>query len=236
MKLSIVIPCHNEEQNIPYLARELWPILEKEVKDFEVIIVDDGSLDHTVDEVKKILKPQLRLVKHAVKKGMGAALRTGLDASRGEWILFLDSDLTFHPRLIPTLLEAFRNHPDVDFIIGSPNLGGYGKDIPKWRLLISKIANVVYRVLLGKPITSINQIFRLYKMKDLKELSLTSVGFDINAEILFKLVYKGKNFIEVPAELTNRLYGSSKLNYFREIRRHFLLILKIIKWKLFGFK
>lgn len=235
MKLSVVVPCCNEEQNVPRFATELWPFLEQSGLDFEVVIVDDGSKDATVAEVEKLNKPQIKLVRHEVNRGLGAAVRTGINAASGDLLIILDADLTFHPKLIQNLLDARQKHPEADFVIGSPNLGGYGKDIPAWRLWISKLANFVYQLLLGKQITSINQIFRLYKTEQLKQLSLTSVGFDINAEILFKLVFKGKSFTEVPAELTSRIYGVSKLNYVREIRRHIVLIMKIIKWKLFGF-
>lgn len=234
MKLSIVIPCRNEEQNIPRFAVELWPVLEKLECDFEVIIVDDGSNDCTAKRAIELGKPEMRMVRHK-KQGLGAAIRTGIDAASGDWLITLDADLTFSPDLIPKLLEGQSLHPKADFIIGSPNLGGYSENIPDWRMAISKIANGVYRVLLGKPVTSINQIFRLYKTEQLKNLKLEAVGFDINAEILFKLVFGGKNFIEVPAKLTCRLYGESKLNYAREIRRHLILIMKIIKWKFFGF-
>lgn len=236
MQLSIIIPCFNEEKNVQRYRDELWSVLESLNLDFEVVLVDDGSKDSTAVEIKKIIKPQLRLERHEVNKGLGAAVRTGITAATGEWLVVLDGDLTFHPNLIPRLLESVKAHPEVDFVIGSPNLGGYGAGIPVWRLVISKLANTVYRILLGEPITSINQIFRLYKTEQLKQLHLSSVGFDINAEILFKLVFKGKNFVEVPAELTMRLHGVSKLNYFREVRRHFVLIFKILKWKLFGFK
>lgn len=235
MKLSVIVPCCNEEQNVPRFASELWPVLESLDLDFEVVIVDDGSKDNTVVEVKKINKPQLRLVRHEVNRGLGAAMRTGIMTVTGDQLVFLDGDLTFHPRLIPRLLQAKREHPETDFVIGSPNLGGYSKDIPAWRLWISKFANLFYKILLGKPSTSINQIFRLYKTEQLKQLSLKSIGFDINAEILFKLVFRGRKFVEVPAELTSRLHGVSKLNYAREIRRHLILIFKILKWKFFGF-
>lgn len=234
-KLSVIIPCCNEERNVPRFADELWPVLESLNLDFEVVIVDDGSKDETVREVEKLNQPQIHLVRHDKNCGLGAAMRTGIAAATGDRLIFLDGDLTFHPTLIPCLLQAKCEHPEADFVIGSPNLGGYGKDIPAWRLWISKSANLVYRVLLGRPITSINQIFRLYKTEQLKKLNLTAVGFDINAEILFKLVFGGKKFIEVPAELTARLHGVSKLNYAREIRRHLVLIFKILKWKFWGF-
>ena len=236
MKLSIIIPCWNEEMNVPRFVNEVWPVLAATGEQFEVIIVDDGSTDRTVEEIKKIIKPEVRLVDYGCHQGLGAAVRAGINAATGDYTIILDSDLTFHPSLISRLLAAKREHTAADFIIGSPQLGGYGVGIPAWRLVISKLANFIYYILLGKKITSINQIFRLYTTAYLKKLSLTAIGFDINAEILFKLVFRGHTFIEIPAELTQRQFGVSKLNYVREIRRHLMLILKILKWKFFGFE
>lgn len=235
MKLSIVLPCYNEEQNIPRIVPELIPVLEKYSPDFEVIVVDDGSGDGSVQTVKTINDSRVRLVEHGVNKGLGAALRTGFQQATGDYVITMDSDFTFHPNLIPNLLAALKANPGVDCVIGSPGLGGYSAGIPGWRLFLSKISNRFYRLLLGRPMTSFNQIFRLYKTAELKALPLETIGFDINAEILFKLVFRGKKFVEVPAELTQRLYGVSKLNYYKEIRRHVVLVLKIIKWKWFGF-
>lgn len=235
MKLSVIIPCWNEEKGVFRFVPELWPVLERLGLDFEVVVVDDGSSDKTVEEVKKINKPELRLVTYLPHKGLGAAVRAGIAAATGDYTVVLDSDFTFHPNLIPSLLVALNDNPQVDFIVGSANLAGYSKDIPAWRLWISKAANLTYSILLGRYVTAVSQIFRLYKTKQLQELSLTSVGFDIDAEILFKLVFRGKKFVEVPAKLTNRIYGVSKLNYYREIRRNLILIFKILKWKFFGF-
>lgn len=231
MSLSIVIPCCNEELNVPRYAVELWPVLESLGVDFEVIIVDDGSADKTVAEANKIAKSHIRLLCHGVNKGLGAALRTGIAAATGDWLIFLDGDLTFHPTLIPRLLRALREHPEADFVIGSPSLARYGEGIPRWRIFISKAANFVYSVFLGRPVTSVNQIFRLYKTRDLRELNLESSGFEINAEILFKLVFRGKKFVEIPAELAVRQYGVSKLDYAKEIPRHFFLMVQILQWR-----
>lgn len=234
MQLSVILPCYNEEENIARVPKELVPVLDQTGLVYEIIVVDDGSKDQTVAKARGLNLPRLRVVEHGVNQGLGSALRTGIENANGEWLIFLDTDFTFHPNLIPRLLRAKETNPQADFIIGSPNLGGYDNDIPKWRLAISRVANSLYHVLLGKPITSINQIFRLYRTQDLKALSLSAIGFDINAEILFKLVFTGKTFVEVPAELTQRIYGVSKLNYYKEIRRHFILMGRIIKWKWLG--
>ncbi len=235
MKLSVVIPCFNEEENVRRFAAELLPVLDGLAMQSEVVLVDDGSVDGTSQEIKNIHDARVRLVTHGKNQGLSAAMRTGIQAATGDLIVFLDSDLTFHPKLIPQLINAFEANR-VDFVIGSPKLGGYAKDIPAYRLFISKAANRVYAALLGKPVTSINQILRLYKAPALKALTLTSKGYEINAEILFKLVFAGRKFVEIPAALTTRQFGVSKLRYGREFRRHAVLLLKIIWWKLLSFR
>lgn len=232
MKLSVVIPCFNEEENVRRVTAELLPVLDGVGMESEVVLVDDGSTDGTAREIKNIGDARVRAVTHEKNQGLSAAMRTGIQAATGDLVVFLDSDFTFHPKLIPALLAALQARPGTDFVIGSPRLGGYAKDIPAYRVSISKIANWVYAMLLGRPVTSVNQIFRLYKAPALKALRLTSKGYEINAEILFKLVFAGEKFVEIPAELTVRQYGVSKLRYGREFRRHAVLLLKIIAWKL----
>lgn len=232
MKLSVIIPCFNEEENVRRVATELLPVLDGLQMESEVILVDDGSTDATGEEIKAIGDSRVRGVTHEGNQGLSAAMKTGIAAATGDLIILLDSDFTFHPKLIPALLAALRLHPEADFVIGSPRLGGYDKNIPAYRVVISKIANWVYAMLLGRPVTSVNQIFRLYKASALKALHLTSRGYEINAEILFKLVFAGKTFVEIPAELTVRQYGISKLRYGRELRRHAVLLCKILAWKL----
>ncbi|MDP3729519.1 MAG: glycosyltransferase family 2 protein [bacterium] len=234
MKISIAIPCYNEEENVKRIVPELFPVMERMTNDFEVVLVDDGSKDSTVAEIEKIKRPQIRLVKHGVNKGIAQAIRTCIDAVHGDVVIFLDADFTFHPNLIPSLVDTFKQHPEVDFVIGSSHLGGYDKDVPLYRIIISNIAGKVFRFLLGKPITAATQIFRIYKVPQLKELTLTSGGYDIIVEILFKLVFRGRKFIEIPAVLTTRKHGVSRMNYFKEISRASLLICKVIKWKYFG--
>lgn len=231
MKLSVVIPCFNEEENIRRVVPELLPALDGLQMESEVVLVDDGSTDGTAREIKDIRDPRVRGVTHEKNRGLSAAMKTGIAAASGDLIVFLDSDFTFHPKLVPSLLAALAAHPEVDFVIGSPKLGGYAKDIPAYRVFISKVANWVYATLLGRPVTSVNQIFRLYKAPALKALHLTSKGYEINAEILFKLVFAGHRFVEIPAELTTRQFGVSKLRYGRELRRHAVLLLKILAWK-----
>lgn len=236
MELSVLIPCFNEEKNVERFDSELFPVLDALDMTFEVIAVDDGSSDGTRAALRRINRPEMRVEIHEKNKGIGAAIRTGIDAAAGVLTIMLDSDLTFHPRLIPDLLVARKEHPDADVIIGSPTMGGFDDNIPKWRVLVSRAASGVYNMLLGKKITAVSPIFRLYRTKDLQALHLSSVGFDITTEIIFKLVFSGKTFFEIPAALTQRIHGESKLRYSRELKRHLVLIGRILRWKFFGYR
>lgn len=232
--LSVIIPCFNEEENIKNYKKELIPAMETLTKDYEIIAVNDGSSDHTVQELESLKKKikQLKIVSYENNRGMGYALRQGIKKARGELTVFLDSDMTFHPSQTKLLMERF-NKGDVDCVIGSHFLeGGRLDKVPTYRIFLSKSVNIIYRILFGQKIKSISSIFRLYKTRDIQEMELISNGFNINAEILFKLIKKKKRVVEVPVVLTTRVFGVSKLNTKKEIVNHIKLILNILKWKI----
>jgi len=227
--LSIVFPAYNEEGNLRRFEREVVPVFRSLGRPFEIVIVDDGSRDAT-SEVASTLGPETRVIRHPVNKGIGAALRTGSAAARGDLIVWLDTDLTFAPSLVATLLERFAVG-DVDVVSGSPYLAEFEKIIPRYRVIISRLARRVYGLALGRPLTAINPILRLYKRSDLLELDVRANGFEIFAETLFALVRREKRIAEVPAPLTQRIHGLSNLNYRKEITRHLPLVGRIIVWR-----
>ncbi len=194
---------------------------------YEVVIVDDGSTDETF-AVASSLGSRVRVAKHEKNKGLGAAVRTGIATATGDIVITMDTDLTFSPTLVPALLERFQKG-DADVVSGSPKLAGYGKDIPSYRVFIGKISTLVYSMIFGRKITAVSPIFRLYRRADLIALPLQSTGFDINAEILFFLVQNGKRVVEIPAPLTQRIHGESKLDYRREMKRHLRLVARMLK-------
>ena len=228
-ELSIVFPAFNEAANLARFPEEVIPVLEVLGRSYEVVIVDDGSADDTAT-VAAGLGGHVRLVKHERNQGLGAALRTGFQAAQGDLVITADTDLTFSPTLIPALLERF-DQGDVDVVSGSPKLAGYAKEIPSYRIFVSGMSTAVYTVLLGTKVTAVSPIFRLYRRQDLLALDLHAVGFDINAEILFGLVRHQKRVAEIPAPLTQRIHGTSNLNYRREMQRHMKLVLRMLRWK-----
>lgn len=231
MKLTVVLPCYNEEENIARIPEILVPELLKLGCNYEIILVDDGSKDRSAEVAGSLNVPELRIMRHEKNKGIGAAIKTAIREATGDLIVTLDTDFTFHPKYIKDLIDRFKNG-DVDFVIGSPRLARYGEDIQKYRVFISVAANMVYSALLGRRVTAVSPIFRLYRTSQLKELQIETDGFDISVEILFRLILAGRKFAEVPTPLGLRQFGVSKLNYKKEIFRHLHLIRKIVFWRL----
>jgi len=225
--LSVLIPCRDEEENIRRFPEDLFPALEALGEPFEVVLVDDGSSDGSWREISRLSEKfsNARAQRHPRNLGLGAALATGFAACRGDWIAVLDADLTFSPEAIAGLL-ARRRETGADMISGSPFLcpapqGSWRRRIP------SRILNALYGALLDPRLTSYTPIFRLYRAQTVKALDLKSRGFEINAEIAAAFVRAGLKIAEMPAAISTRVYGRSKLNILRELGRHARLILRI---------
>ena len=144
--ITVIIPAYNEEGNISRIEEELIPVMVGLNETYEIIIIDDGSLDNTVNETKKIIKrdKHIRLVKHGKNKGLGSAIITGILHARGDKTIILDADFTFHPREISKLLDVY-NKGGYDFVIGSPFArGGRTKDIAFFRIVMSRAVSLLY--------------------------------------------------------------------------------------------
>jgi dolichol-phosphate mannosyltransferase len=230
VELSIVFPAFNEAANLRRFTDEVFPVLDALGRSYEIVIVDDGSVDETA-EVATGLRAPARLVRHSRNQGLGAALRTGFSEAKGDLVITMDTDLTFSPTLVPELLARW-DRGDVDVVSGSPRLAGYASDIPSYRIVVSRLSTLVYSAILGTHVTSVSPIFRLYRRVDLAALDLRAVGFDINVEILYGLLRNGKRLAEIPAPLTQRIHGQSNLDYYREMRRHLRLVGRMVSWKL----
>ncbi len=233
-KLSVIISCFNEEENVKRYESELLPVLKSLGMSYEVVLVDDGSSDRTVEEIRRLAEKDsnVKLVMHPRNMGLGAGMKTGINNATGSLAVFLDGDLTFHPSEIPRLLERF-SKGDVDVVIGSHfGKGGRLEGVPFYRVFLSKGVNVLYSVLFGRNVSTISSIFRMHKTEQLKALGISSNDFDANAEILFKLIQQNRRIAEVPVTLTTRKFGVSKINNLKEFKNHVRLLSKVLLWKL----
>jgi dolichol-phosphate mannosyltransferase len=226
--ISFIFPAYNEAENLKRFPVEVVPAFDALNESYEIIVIDDGSTKDDTAAVATGLGGKVRLVKHEENKGLGAAIRTGIAEAKGDLVITMDTDLTFAPGLVQSLLERFKRG-DVDVVSGSPKMASYDKSIPFYRVSISYVASFVYAVVMGKWMSDVSPIFRLYKREQLLTLPLTTNRFEINAEILFHLIRQGRCIVEIPAPLTQRIHGESKLDYKKEIVRHLRLVWRMIK-------
>jgi len=235
--ISIIFPLFNERDNVVRYDKDLFPIIdaigEHYQETFEYIFVDDGSSDDTIERLHETVNthPQVIIIRQEKNQGMGTAIKAGLAACNGDLVITMDADLTFRPADVAKLVGEYRK-THADCISGSPYLEkGLMEEVTPIRLLLSKSVNFLYRLLLGGHITCVSPIFRLYKTRILKEMNITSKNFEINAEIISKLLINKKQVVEVPVPLLKRRYGSSKINVRKEIKNYLLLLYKIFLTK-----
>jgi hypothetical protein len=209
--LSIVIPAYNEERAIGAVLermRAVGPALQEAgFTDWEVIVVDDGSRDRTAEIVSAY--PEVRLIRHPVNRGYGAALKTGFAHARGEWLAFLDADATYPPESLPDLYRAARAS-GADMVVGS-RMGRAESEMP----LVRRIGNwgfaFLLRVLGSAAISDSASGMRLLRREILERLYPLPDGLNFTPAMSARAIYEGLRMIEVPIPYRERL-GQSKLH------------------------
>ena len=227
-EISVVVPMFNEADNLPGTLLRIECALKPLGKLFEIVAVNDGSTDDTATILHEFteLHDWLQVVSYAPNRGRGYAQRQGFAAACGEYVLTTDADLSYDPQYLAQIIIALDQHPDVDFVIGSPYApGGDTQDVPAGRLLISRLGNRVLGFAMPGGLRTVTGILRGYRREVLESIDLSSDGKEINLEIVSKAVAAGFIPLEIPAVLTGRKQGKSK----------FLLKATVVSHLLFSF-
>ena len=238
MDLSIVIPMFNEGENVEATLGRVETELVSFQGAYEIIAVNDGSLDNTLENLEKVAAQdgRVRIVSHPKNIGRGMALRTGFKEARGEIVVSIDADLSYDPRYILDLLKTLRKEEDIDFVLASPYMPGGGvQDVPLLRLWISRLGNKILRFAMPNRIYTSTGIFRAYRKKVLDSLELESEGKEIHLEILSKALALGYRVREIPAILTGRKRGKSKFKFRKTTVSHLVFSAFEKPMILFGF-
>jgi dolichol-phosphate mannosyltransferase len=204
-KISLVTPMYNEEARVEGAMYGLKAQLSKIGLPFEIILINDGSTDRSF-EIAKTLSvriPELKVVGYKNNAGRGKAMRVGFSYATGDLVVTTESDSSWGEDIIIRLVDALMKNPEVDFVIASPHLKGGGyRNVPKYRVLISEIGNIILRLTFFGKTTMATGMTRCYRKKILDTVLLESNQKEIHLEILSKLLSLGYTFIEIPAVLS----------------------------------
>ncbi len=239
MKLiSIVTACYNEAENVETTLRQVEASLASFQGSFEIVAVNDGSLDNTLEILERIAdgNEKVKVTGYPQNMGRGMALRRGFRESRGEIIVSIDADLSYDPCHIIELVETLRQQGNIDFVLASPYMpGGKVRDVPLLRLWISKIGNKILRMAMPNRIYTSTGILRAYRRRVLNSLELESDGKEIHLEILSKAIALGFHVKEIPAVLTGRKKGASKFKFKKTAMSHLVFSIFEKPMIVFGF-
>jgi dolichol-phosphate mannosyltransferase len=224
IKLSIVMPCFLEEENLRLLLPRLVHELKKIGDPFEILIIDTVQpMDNTKDVC------ELNNATHIPRESgnnYGDAIRTGIKYARGEYTIFMDADGSHSPEFIQNLY-TYKNEYDV--VMASRYIDGGSTDNDRILIMMSYITNVTYSVVLNLPFRDISNSFKLYKTSYLKELKLRCKNFDIVEEILFKIKKYNRRIkvLEIPYSFKERMFGHTKRNLFFFILTYIFTIIRL---------
>ena len=214
--LSVVIPAYNEERGIAEIACRVLS-MEADLKhagvdQLELLIVDDGSKDRTVEVASKIAG--VNLICHLRNKGYGAALKTGFSKARGELIGFLDADGTYPPEYFPQLCRAALN--GADLVIGS-RMAGADSKMPLTRRVGNFFFANLLTLLSRQKVSDSASGMRVFKREILEQIYPLPNGLNLTPVMSTRALHEGINIGEVPIPYSERV-GRSKLSVIRDGR------------------
>lgn len=245
MKLSIIIPVYNEEKTIAEVIKKL--IFVKLPIEKEIIIVDDGSNDGTRERIKLVLsktrnstvpgkvegncesrikkatKTLIKVITHNHNLGKGAAVRSGIKAATGDYILIQDADLEYNPKEIPKLLTHILSKPTTHNPQLTTLIAVYGSRFMKKGFKISKLyylgnkfLTLFTNLLYGKKLTDMETGYKLLPASFLKKIKLDGNRFEIEPEITAKLIKNKISILEVPISYKGRTHLAGKKLTFKD--------------------
>jgi dolichol-phosphate mannosyltransferase len=229
LKLSVLIPAHNEAELIADTVERTADELERVAIDYEILVVDDASGDGTGDIVREIgeRRPCVRCVRSPLPPGFGHAVRAGLDAYTGDAVAIMMADLSDSPKDLVLYYRVLEQGYDCAFGTRfSP--GGSTQDYPPLKLILNRIVNTGIRVLFHHGYNDTTNAFKAYRRYVIDQLQpLLSNHFNLTVELPLKAIVRGYTYAVVPISWRNRRRGESKLRLQEMGSRYLFIILYV---------
>jgi dolichol-phosphate mannosyltransferase len=226
MKLSVVIPAHNEGQNIESTLNDLHGTLDSNQIDHEIIVVDDNSQDDTarVTESLAIRIPTLRLVHNVPPNCFGFAVRCGLNHFTGDAVAIFMADGSDSPSDLVHFFKTMETEK-TDCVFGSRFIrGGETAHYPWPKLILNRLANRFIQLLFQIPYNDTTNAFKMYRREVIAGVQpLLSHHFNLTVELPLKAIIRGYTYTIIPNRWENRKKGESKLRI-KEMGSRYLFI------------
>ncbi len=213
MFLSVVIPVYNERNTIREIVAKVYNLNINK----EIILVDDGSTDGTIQELKNIEREfdEVRVIFHSRNQGKGAALRTGFGQVKGDYVIVQDADLEYDPADFHKLLEVVESG-EAEVVYGSRFVGKTKRDIYRkgnmhWLHLIgNKFLTKATNLLYGVKLTDMETCYKLIPANLIRQIKIRSDRFNFEPEITAKILKRGYKIKEVPIHYSGREMSEGK--------------------------
>ncbi len=229
MKVSIIIPCYNEQNTIAEIVRA---VRAAPVPSLEIILVDDCSTDETRYVIENDLGGAVDLVLyHQTNRGKGAALRTGLGAATGDIILVQDADLEYDPQEYPLLLDPILSGK-ADVVYGSRFVGGRAHRVVYfWHMVGNRFLTLLSNMFTNLNLTDIETCYKAFRREVLAGIIIEENRFGVEPEITAKVAHRGLMIYEVGISYHGRTYAEGKKIGWRDGIRAIYAILKYNLWR-----
>ena len=208
IKVSIIVPVYNEESSVGTVLLRLLKVCRR-LPSWEIIVVDDGSTDRTAERVVRF--NPVRLVRHDVNQGKGAAISTGLKNSEGDVIVVQDADLEYPPEDVPRLLEPILAGR-ADVVFGS-RFKGECLGMSFFHFVGNKILSLATSLLYGVLVSDVMTGHKAFSRRAIKSCELSERGVAVETEIASRSLKNCCRFAEVPIKYSYRQHGASKICY-----------------------
>jgi dolichol-phosphate mannosyltransferase len=210
VSLSVILAAYNEAENLSILLPRLTTVVRALAPKHEILVVDTVT---PLDDTQTVCAAnQVGFLRRQPTNDYGDAIRTGIAASRGDFVLVMDADGSHNPSFLRALWDQRHS---ADLVIASRYVTGGRTDNSRLLVGMSRILNRVFRFLVGFPVLDVSNSFRLYRGDRLRSLRLTYRHFDIIEEILAKLLWgspEPARVVEIPYHFERRMTGESKRN------------------------
>lgn len=232
MSISTILLAYKEEENLKILLPKIIGELDKIPEDYEIIVIDT---DKPLDNTKAVCEQYgVKYVNQRYPR-FGGAFRTGIEEAANDKFLILDSDGSHDPAYIGDIYKLFITGSDI--VIGSRYVKGGHTDDAKSSIIMSKILNTVFRIVLGVSAKDISTDYRMYDTAQLKKVSLSCVNYDVLQEVILKMKLNNPKLVikETPISFCKRMFGESKRQLIPFIMGYIATMFKLIGIRLSHF-